>query len=559
MQSDRKTCKNCNIQFVIEPDDFSFYKKMGVPAPILCPECRFKRRALFRNETTLYTRKCDLCKKSVISMYNPKLPYTIYCERCYESDAWDPFSYTIEYDEGKPFFEQLGELFRWVPKMTTFISASGKLGSNVNSEYTNVAGGNKDCYLIFNGGGNENVLYSRGVSFSRDSLDGYFGLNLERCYETVNVNQSNGVCFGHNVNGSVDSIFLLNASGCQNCFACVNLRNKSHHFFNEPLSKKDYEKRVGEIRGSFSKMEEARKQFEEFSLKFPRRENNNLKTIRSTGDYLVETKNLHHCFEAQQCEDSKYLFSVKFAKDCYDLIGFGYDSELLLENVGTGYSSRVMASYAVENSQNVMYSFMVRRGTNSDCIGCDSVRNAKYCILNKRYDEKEYHRLRRHIVNELEHMKEYGLFMPPSLAPFAYNETVGQDNLPFTKEEALRRGLRWEEDIQMTTGRGTMKPAEIPDHIKDVPDSITNEILACVSCGRNYNVIPAELQFYRRMIVPIPRQCFFCRQRDRIRRRGPMKIFDRACAKCEKPIKTTYAPERPEIVYCEPCYQAEVV
>ena len=30
------------------------------------------------------------------------------------------------------------------------------------------------------------------------------------------------------------------------------------------------------------------------------------------------------------------------------------------------------------------------------------------------------------------------------------------------------------------------------------------------------------------------------------------------CAKCEKEIESTYAPERPEIIYCEECYLAEV-
>lgn len=61
------------------------------------------------------------------------------------------------------------------------------------------------------------------------------------------------------------------------------------------------------------------------------------------------------------------------------------------------------------------------------------------------------------------------------------------------------------------------------------------------------------------MLLPIPRKCFFCRHEDRLKRRGPTTIFDRQCAKCQKDIKTNYAPNRPEIIYCESCYQQEVV
>jgi len=37
-------CQNCKKEFEITNDDFGFYKKIGVPAPTFCPECRLKRR-----------------------------------------------------------------------------------------------------------------------------------------------------------------------------------------------------------------------------------------------------------------------------------------------------------------------------------------------------------------------------------------------------------------------------------------------------------------------------------------------------------------------------------
>ena len=87
MNSETKNCQNCKNDFTIESDDFLFYEKMKVPAPKVCPDCRFKMRAMWRNETTLYSgRKCGLCDKSVVSIYNPKSPYTVYCYDCFCSD-----------------------------------------------------------------------------------------------------------------------------------------------------------------------------------------------------------------------------------------------------------------------------------------------------------------------------------------------------------------------------------------------------------------------------------------------------------------------------------------
>ncbi len=551
-----RSCASCKSDFAIEPRDFLFYEKMQVPAPALCPRCRFMWRCLFRNERSLYNRTCDNCKASIISMYNPKLPYVVYCGTCWESDAWDPYAYAMDYDPEKPFFEQLDELLKKVPKKATFNSANPKYGPNVNSDYTNVASGNKNCYLIFNTSGCEETLYSRGIVECRDTMDVYFGNNMELSYEIVNGEQLSNVAFSQNVVSCLNSSFLLNCNGCQNCFGCVNMRHGSYCFLNEQLPKEEYERNVEEIRGSYAKTEEFRKKFEAFSLQFPRKENNNFKTVDSTGDYLFESKNLRDAFEVTRGEDSRYLFSPKFIKDSYDVLGYGYDSELLLECVGVGTSERIIGSYWVNSSHDVEYSFAVESG--EYCFGCDGIKHGKYTILNKKYSKEEYEKLRSEIIAGLKKTNGYGLFMPPAIAPFAYNESVGQENIPLTKEEALKFGFRWEDDVQITKGKETMALEKIPDRIEDVKDEITKEIFACAECGRNYKIIPLELQLYKKMKIPIPRKCFNCRHADRIRRRGPLTLFDRACAKCGKAIKTAYAPSRPEIVYCEQCYQAEV-
>lgn len=60
-----------------------------------------------------------------------------------------------------------------------------------------------------------------------------------------------------------------------------------------------------------------------------------------------------------------------------------------------------------------------------------------------------------------------------------------------------------------------------------------------------------------------------CRHYQRLKLRNPFKLWNRGCIcdkenhfhgteKCEVEFETSYAPDRPEIVYCEKCYQQEV-
>ena len=177
---------------------------------------------------------------------------------------------------------------------------------------------------------------------------------------------------------------------------------------------------------------------------------------------------------------------------------------------------------------------------------------------------------------------EYGEFFPVSISPFGYNETQGQVYMPMTKNEALEKGLKWEDRVPGTFGKETIKPEDIPDGIKNIPDSITKEVLKCESCSKNYNIVSKELEFYRRENIPIPRLCPDCRYKRRIALRPPRKLWHRACQcagvqsdnkvykntiehphhgkdHCPNEFETSYSPDRKEIVYCEKCYQAEVV
>ena len=104
-----------------------------------------------------------------------------------------------------------------------------------------------------------------------------------------------------------------------------------------------------------------------------------------------------------------------------------------------------------------------------------------------------------------------------------------------------------------------MPPEKIPDSINEVKDSILDDILGCMKCGKPFRLIPAELALLRRWQFPIPRICPDCRHMERMDRINPPKLWERKCAKCQTDMKTSYAPDRPEVVYCAECYKEEIV
>src|SRR5579864_9029045 len=110
MTAETRTCQNCKQPFTIDPEDFDFYKKIAVPPPTFCPECRMKRRFAWRNEHNLYRRKDDATGKDIFSGFSPDISLKIYEKEYWMSDAWDPLIYGKNYDFSRPFFEQFKEL-----------------------------------------------------------------------------------------------------------------------------------------------------------------------------------------------------------------------------------------------------------------------------------------------------------------------------------------------------------------------------------------------------------------------------------------------------------------
>lgn len=514
---------------------------------------------MFRNERVLYKRNCDLCGKDMVTIHAPEKHLIVYCPKCWWSDDWDDGAFFLDYDPNKHIFEQMKEL----QKITPHMGLVTDYATLINSDYANHLGSCKNCYLIFNADFNENVAYSTVVIRTKDSMDVQLCADGQLLYECININ-SYKCAFSNTMEKCTDVLFSRYMIGCNNCFGCVNLRGKSYYIFNEPYSKEEYAEKLKSFElHTWSGLRQAQAKAHEFWAKHPYRYmEGSLQNLNSTGDYVFNAKNALNCFQVNEVEDSRYcqFITMKPVKDCYDLTEWGNGAERVVDSmtVGEGGSNIRYCAGAWKDTSDVEYS-MYNTGC-KNTFACINLKKKKYRILNKQYTPDEYKKLRDHIVAN---MPEYGDFLPYDLSPFAYNESQAIQYFPMTKEEVLAKGLpaqagwKWR-DPTPSSHKITMNADQIPDSIHDIQDSILDEVLGCGKCGKPFRLIHMELNLLRLWGFPIPRYCPDCRHMARLAQINPPRLYDRQCMKCQAPIQTSYAPERPEVIYCGECYANEI-
>ncbi len=535
------TCTSCPKEFKITDSDRKYYERLAVPEPTLCPDCRSQRRIINTNHINLYKRKFDATGKEIISVYHEDSPLKVYDMEYFHSDKYDASEHGRDYDFNRPFFEQFEELANEVARPSLVRGYQ----FDENSDYTNYAGKNKNCYMIFDSDNNWDCYYSYGITNNKNCMDCYRVSDCELSYECVDVAGSYGLYYSQDCGNCSESAFLKNCIGCKQCFMCSNLKNKQYYIYNVESTKEEYERLMKSL-SQRDELERLLPHWEEFKLKYPQKYMHGFQNENVSGDYLVNCKNAEDSYDCFRLWDCKYMTRSVDAKDCMD-VDEGVDGiELNYESAVTVYNSNncKFCVLVLTDCNDLEYSIYCNYS--SFCFGCFGLQRKKHCILNKQYSEEEYEELVPKIIEHMKSTGEYGEFFPMTMADFGYNESVAMDWFPLTKEEALEKGLKWRDPDKKEYLEATVK-------IDD--ENICDGILACDSCKRNYKIVEQEAKLYKQFGIPVPSKCFYCRNQSRFDMRNSHLLHNRKCDKCNVDIQTTYSEEMPHIVYCEPCYQ----
>ena len=564
MNFEKRVCQNCKASFEIDASDFDFYEKMKVPPPTWCPKCRMIRRMAWRNERRLFRRKDAKTGRDLLSLYPAESEWPVYHDSdWWNTDVWDALEYGRDFDPNKPFLAQLFDLCKQVPKCNADATRM------VNSEYSGNAADMKNCYLVFNATYDEDCGYGNGFTSCKNCYEGSYLHECERCYGSFWLNRCYETHFSSYCDDCISVWFSKDCRGCNNCFGCCNLRRKSYCIFNQQYTKEEYQAKLKELNlSSWKNLVSISKKAKDFWLKRPNKDIQGAQNLNVSGAYIANSKNVKESYLIRGGLDIAYVQYGQYPKLCdlMDVTVTG-ETELVYESVTCGFRSTRM-KFCVEcwNGSCDLEYCLFCMSNSSNLFGCVGVQKKQYCILNKQYSKEEYFVLREEIIQQMNEMPyvdekdrvyKYGEFFPPEFSAFAYQQTILPEHFSLTKKQAEAFGCRWQ-DANPAEYQTTKDAKDLPDDIKDVGTEILKEIIKCEKCGRAYRIIEPELQFLKQMKIPASRWCVDCRHYERISQRNPAVYYDRKCDKCKKDIKTSYAPDSPEIIYCEQCYNTEV-
>ena len=558
--AETKACKACWISFDILEKDKEYYnqlsplfawKRYTIPSPSYCPDCRHKKRTCFRNERNLYKRPCSSSGKEIITIYSPDKDQKVFDQDIRWGDSRDGLNFGMSFDFSKTFTEQFRTLQKSVPRIALF---------NVNPEnshYCQQAYDNKNSYLCFVVKDCEECMY---VSHSNRLTRCYDCAHLqdsEYCYECLDSDKLYGCAYCEWCQWSSNLLYCTDCMGCDKCMGCIWLRNKNFCIFNKQYTQEEYQQREQKmslwIYPNAQAFKERLKQFLPTQI---HRFLQNINSHNCLGNYIINSKNLYKVFDAFELEDCAYSTWIFESKDCHDIYGMG-TSNLVYNSLGVEKLNTAAFCTFVSHTRNAYYSDLCFDC--NDIFGCIGLKNKSYCIFNKQYTPEEYELTVAKIIDRMIETGEWWEFFHSSLSPFGYNETVANEHFPLEKSQATAWWFNRSDYITpMPQADKTLKVTELQPHIALVEEDIIKSAVECEVTNKPFRIMKQELDFLKKWSIPLPRRHPDQRHKDRMGRRNPRKLFDRKCSQCAADMKTTYSPDRPEVVYCEVCYNKAI-
>jgi len=78
--------RGLGVRKKITSPTFVLFKKYQIPSSAFCPECNQLQHLAWRNERSIYKRKCDKSGAEILSIYSPDKAYTVYGQKEWYKD-----------------------------------------------------------------------------------------------------------------------------------------------------------------------------------------------------------------------------------------------------------------------------------------------------------------------------------------------------------------------------------------------------------------------------------------------------------------------------------------
>jgi hypothetical protein len=112
--------------------------------------------------------------------------------------------------------------------------------------------------------------------------------------------------------------------------------------------------------------------------------------------------------------------------------------------------------------------------------------------------------------------------------------------------------------VNLPKNADTIQATNLPDHIDQVDDDIVNKIIICEVSGKPFRIIKQELDWLRRMRLPLPRRHPNIRNDKRISHIDPWDFVLRKCDKTGDTIVSVHPTTDSKKVYSVKAYHEAI-
>ncbi len=539
--------------WMMTEEEIGWYKKFNVPPSAAALSTRWMLHGIWYVGYQYWYQKHPETGKPIICTVHPATGIKVLPDK--EWFEKDFLSQGREYQTDRPFFEQWRALQLAVP-----MPANRNHVEPVNS-IAFVSQGDEDSYFV-GACRSKRTFYSHLAIDTEDSAEIFRSGLVVNSYNVVHSYRIHSCRYVRESFDCLNSAFLFDCRNCEFCFGATNKRNKKYLWFNEQLSKEEWERRMAAVDfGSRSVTDGYRRQFNELIASqgvWPENFNNN--TTDSSGEYLLGTTKAVDCYS---CEPSAVnLFSCNHSMGKSEDCAFsGYPVN------GTNFC------YAASGSgNNQKYCFLTIRSDEmeycllcyncSNCFGCVGLQRKAFCIFNKQYTEEDYWRKVDEIKCAMLDGGEYGEFFPAGFSPSYWKDSGGQFWFGATDGDVKKLGaMDFDPESQDAIGQDLLGAAtitsatEVPDTIQELGDEWINKPLMDEEVRRRFSFIRPEVEFYRKMHIAPPVKHSISRMKD-LWREANMGSFTQAdCAQCGKTLRVAKnAAHLNRRIYCTADY-----
>lgn len=266
-----------------------------------------------------------------------------------------------------------------------------------NADYSDYVYETTNAYYCFEDASCKDIIYLFDSFKASNSCDGDYVIQSERCYDSVDVVDSNNCTYLSYCARVYNCDFCWDCVDSHDLFGCVHLKMKEYCIFNRQYTEEEYKKKVVELRKLTP--EEIFKKRDEIAARFPVTQTHVVNSDNCDyGNQIFYSKNLYMCFDSAYSEDSGYLYDSHHNKNSYDFTQthhceFCYectDGYLLNKCFFVANSARLSDSGFCENCSD-----------SNHLLGCYDLKGQEYCILNRKYSKEEYEKRYKEIMDSM--------------------------------------------------------------------------------------------------------------------------------------------------------------